>query len=154
MPTSQSRSTGSREPTTSSSGPAWLRGGSRYHAERSAAGCWVPERQLPITGVRAGSRLYGSRARDPFTPAAAVVPPSVPASFADTVPVSVSAKFEVPGDSITGSADTSAGIPLGPKPSDVTSPSALLTGTPIGVSSPAFGSCSTITSLARPQVLP
>ena len=32
------------------------RGGSRYHAERSTAGCWVPLRQLPITGVRAGSR--------------------------------------------------------------------------------------------------
>ena len=53
--------------------------GSRYHAERSTAGCWVPLRQLPITGVRAGSRLKGSRARDPLTPAAAVVPPSVPA---------------------------------------------------------------------------
>ncbi|WP_231967503.1 arabinosyltransferase C-terminal domain-containing protein [Mycobacterium sp. E136] len=29
-------------------------------------------------GVLAGSSLYGSRAREPLTPAAAVVPPSVP----------------------------------------------------------------------------
>ena len=99
-------------------------GGSRYHAERSTAGCWVPLRQLPITGVRAGSRLYGSRAREPLTPAAVVVPPSVPASLALTVPVSVSAKLAAPGFSITGSAETSLGMPLGPKPSAVTAPSA------------------------------
>jgi hypothetical protein len=87
-------------------------------------------------------------------PAAAVVPPSVPASLAVMVPVSVSAKLEVPGDSMTGSADTSAGMPLGPNPSEVTAPSAWLAGTPTGVSMPAFGSCSTRTSLASPQVLP
>ena len=40
--------------TRPAAGPLSSRGGSRYHAERSTAGCWVPPRQLPITGVRAG----------------------------------------------------------------------------------------------------
>ena len=54
-------------------------------------------RQLPITGVRAGSRPYGNRAREPLTPAAAVVPPSVPASLPVIVPAaSLSAKLLVP----------------------------------------------------------
>src|SRR6202011_1207333 len=86
---------------TTSSGPAWSRGGSRYQAERSVAGCWVPPRQLPITGVRAAARPTAGGPRDPLTPAAAVVPPSVPASLAVSAPVSVSAKLDVPGDSMT-----------------------------------------------------
>src|SRR6185295_12302234 len=53
-----------------------------------------------------------------------------------------------------GSADTSAGIPLGPKPCAVTAPRARPTGALTGASMPALGSCSTITSLASPHVLP
>ena len=126
--------------------------GSRYQADRSIAGCCTPERQLPSTGLRAGSSPYGSRAREPLIPAAAVVPPSVPASLVLTTP-SVSAKLP-PGRSITGSAETSDGMPFGVKPSAVAEPSASPTDTPIGVSSPALGSSSTITSSASPQVLP
>ena len=57
-PTARVTSPGSKRPAaaTTSSGPASSRGGSRYHAERSTAGCCVPLRQLPITGVVAGSR--------------------------------------------------------------------------------------------------
>ena len=117
----------------------------------------MPLRQLPISGVRAGSRPYGSRAREPLTPAAAVVPPSVPASISVGSPLGVSAKLAAPDSSITGSADTSVGILLGPKPTTVsepTVPSASPTGTPMGVSSPSLGSCSTRTSSAMPHVLP
>ena len=115
-------------------------GGSRYHADRSTAGCWVPLRQLPITGVRAGSRLNGSRARDPLTPAAAVVPPSVPASLALTVAgLGVGEVADVPGFSITGSAETSVGMPLGPNPSAVTAPSASPTGDADGSQQPGVG---------------
>ena len=69
-------SPGSKRPAaaTTSNGPAVAPGGSRYHAERSTAGCWVPLRQLPIPGCVAGSRPYGRRACEPLTPAAAVVP--------------------------------------------------------------------------------
>ena len=54
-------SSGSKRPAaeTTSSGalaPSDSRGGNRYHAERRTAGCWTPDRQLPITGVLAGSR--------------------------------------------------------------------------------------------------
>ena len=150
-------SPGSNRPAaaTTRSGPASSRGGSRYHAERSSAGCWVPLRQLPITGVLAGSRSNGSRARDPFTPAAAVVPPSVPASLSVTSLSGVSAKLvAVPGPPITSSADTSLGIPLGPNPSEVPAPSASPTGTPTGISTPVLGLSSTSTSSAIPHVLP
>lgn len=49
-------SPGSKRPAadTTSSGPAESRSGSRYQAERRLAGAWVPLRQLPSTGVRAG----------------------------------------------------------------------------------------------------
>ena len=52
-------SRGSKRPAadTTSSGPALSRAGSRYQPDRSLAGTWMPERQLPSTGVRAGSRL-------------------------------------------------------------------------------------------------
>ena len=96
--------------------------GSRYHADRSTAGCCVPLRQLPITGVRAGSRLNGSRARDPLTPAAAVVPPSVPACVGRRLrPRAESAKLlDVPGPApITSSAERLVGMPFGPNPSVV-----------------------------------
>src|SRR6476659_8194036 len=55
---------------------------------------------------------------------------------------------------MTGSADTSEGIPLGLNPSEVTEPSASPTGTPMGGSRPSLGSCSTRTSSAMPQVFP
>ena len=50
-------SPGSKRPAaeTTSSGPAVSRSGSRYQAERMIAGAWVPARQLPSTGVVAGS---------------------------------------------------------------------------------------------------
>src|SRR5271156_559169 len=86
-------------------------------------------------------------------PGAGVVPPSMPASLLVTIPSSLT-KLRSPGRSITGSADTSAGIPFGSKPSAKPEPSASFTGTPIGDSIPALGSCSTSTSLASPQVLP
>ena len=85
--------------------------GTRPSAAR--AGCCGPERQLPMTGVRAGSRLYGSRAREPLTPAAAVVPPSVPASLSGHHVPSVSAKLPLPWGSITGSARQVGGNPVG-----------------------------------------
>src|SRR5580693_2932760 len=86
-------------------------------------------------------------------PGAGVVPPSVPASLLVTIPSSLT-KLRSPGRSITGSADTSAGIPFGSKPSAKPEPSEYCTGAPIGASIPALGSCSTSTSLASPQVLP
>ena len=60
--------------------------------------------------------MYGSRAREPLMPAAGVVPPSVPASLPVLTLPSLT-KLRSPGRSITGSAETSAGIPLGSKPS-------------------------------------
>src|SRR4051794_41155284 len=107
-----------------------------------------------MTGVVAGSRLYGSRAREPLTPAAAVVPPSVPGSLPVAVVPSESAKLPLPSGSETGSAETSAGIPLGVKPCARPAPRATPTGTSTGVSMPALVSCSTSTSVARPHVLP
>src|SRR5580693_5655805 len=86
-------------------------------------------------------------------PGAGVVPPSVPASLLVTRPSSLR-KLRSPGRSITGSAETSAGIPLGSKPSSKPASSASFTGTLIGDNKPALGSCSTSTSLASPQVLP
>ena len=55
---------------------------------------------------------------------------------------------------MTGSADTSAGMPFGVKRSEFTAPRPSAIGTPIGLNMPAFGSCSTITSLASPHVVP
>ena len=83
-----------------------------------------------------------------------MVPPPLPASVAVVVSSAVSMKLPPPGGSITGSAETSAGIPLGEKPAALAAPSPTPTGTPAGVSMPRLGSCSTITSSASPQVLP
>lgn len=130
-----------------------IRGGSRYQPDRNMAGTWMPDRQLPNTGVRAGSRLKGSRAREPLMPGAAVVPPSVPASVPVTRPSSLT-KLRSPGRSITGSAETLAGIPLAVNPSDRPAPSASATGALTGGSIPASGSSSTSTSSASPQLLP
>ena len=119
-----------RPRTTTSSGPASLLvGGNRYHADRSTAGCCVPPRQLPITGVRArveAVRQPRPGAVDPRCRGRA----ALGARLASGRPgPSVSAKLPVPWGSMTGSADTSAGIPLGSKPCAVTEPSASPTGT-------------------------
>src|ERR1700692_4280142 len=84
----------------------------------------------------------------------AVVPPSVPASPLAVVPVVLSTNAPPPGGCISGSADTSNGMPFGVKFEAVTAPSPSATGTPDGVSMPAFGSCSTSTSSASPHVFP
>ena len=87
-------------------------------------------------------------------PGAAAETSSVPSSPAVTLLSAASTKLPPPGGSLTGSAEISAGIPLGEKPSKVTEPRASPTATPTGVSMLALGSCSTMTSSARPQVLP
>src|ERR1700737_1374258 len=86
-------------------------------------------------------------------PGAGVVPPSVPASLLVTSPSSLT-KLRSPGRSITGSADTSAGMPLGSNPSERPEPNPSFTGALPGDSMPALGCCATSTSLASPQVLP
>ncbi|CKR18284.1 Uncharacterised protein [Mycobacterium tuberculosis] len=82
-----------------------------------------------------------------------MVPPSVPGSLPVISPSSLR-KLRSPGRSITGSAVTSAGMPLGVKASDRPAPRASANGAVTGASMPALGSSSTSTSSASPQVLP
>src|SRR5947209_7957310 len=86
-------------------------------------------------------------------PGAAVVPPSVPASLFVTLLSSLT-KLRSPGRSITGSADTEDGMPLGSNPSANPSASGSFSSAETGLSMPALGSCSTSTSVASPHVLP
>ena len=83
-----------------------------------------------------------------------MVPPSVPGSPPVVVSALVSAKLVEPADSIAGSAEMSVGMPLGEKPVEFPAPSAWAAGTDTGLRIAAFGSSSTSTSVASPQVRP
>ena len=146
-----------RRPTTTSSGPRLAPVGGQPVPRRAqhapAAACRTASCPSPACGPGRGRRAAGRA--EPLTPAAAVVPPSVPGSLPVTTPPSVSAKLPLPGrfrspgrprrrrESRWGRS-----LPRWPRPARRRPARS------IGVSSPSLGSCSTITSSASPQVLP
>ena len=80
-----------------------------------APGCRTASCPAPACGPDPGCRAAGRG--EPLIPGAGVVPPSVPAWLPVTSSSSLT-KLRSPGRSITGSARTSAGIPLGVNASD------------------------------------
>ena len=128
---------------TTSSGPPGPVRGKWYQADRITLGC-TPRPPAASTGV-VRVQVVGSRAREPLIPAAAVVPPSVPASLPGAGPP-VGVGEVAAGRSITGSAETSDGSRwVGPSavPAPVRHRRVRRSG-----QQPGVGSSSTITSSA------
>ena len=136
-------------------GPPGRGGGSRYHAERSGAGCWVPDAPAAHHGRGGGIEVVrqpGPRPVDARRGRGAALGARLAAGRRTGRRCRRSC--DVPWGSMTGSADTSAGIPLGLKPSAVRRRAPRRPERRPGSACPALGSCSTITSLASPHVLP
>src|SRR3984957_5666556 len=141
---------------TTTIGRSAVRGGNWYQAEMAVAAQGVSP-ELPITGVRAGSRPNGSATFDPFTPTGPF-PPAVPAEslmaalglFGDA------SEFTTPGLVTTGYDLMSSPPPSGLKPTGLTPPSGpsgpnVCPGT--GCSRPTLGSGSVSTSSPMAQLV-